>query len=409
MQAHRREANMDPNLYARQLSDAMGGTELAFSRAQYDERIAAVRRSMAEIDLDLLLVTHTSDLNYLTGYDTLGVDIYACLILPLEGEPVLHTMTVEIPAAAVTTWIDDVVFMDWYLPENTGTQLAGLVAARGLGRGRIGIQPCRQGLRPDVLGHLESGLSSSSLVDASDLVARLRIIKAPEEIECLRRAAGITAEGIDASLAAIRQGATDNDVCQAGFTAMLTAGSDFLAIQPIVTTGRRTGGAHQTHRRQRIKAGDAVFMEYGGCFKRYTAPLMRCALLGTPDDEMRRVEDTVRSTVQVLIDNIRPGRIFHDVAMEGRRAHAEIDDISYFSGAYGYTIGVGYPPTWADTIGFIGEGVEEELQPGMTFHLPIAMRIPGRYGVSLSESVLVTETGCEVLTDHPRELRLIAS
>jgi len=46
MQAHRREANMDPNLYARQLSDAMGGTELAFSRAQYDERIAAVRRSL---------------------------------------------------------------------------------------------------------------------------------------------------------------------------------------------------------------------------------------------------------------------------------------------------------------------------------------------------------------------------
>ena len=50
---------------------------------------------------------------------------------------------------------------------------------------------------------------------------------------------------------------------------------------------------------------------------------------------------------------------------------------------------------------------EDVLQPGMTFHLPIAMRVPGRYGVSLSESVLVNETGCEPLADHPRRLRII--
>lgn len=398
---------MESSVYAARLAEASAASELAFSERTYRGRLAAVRQAMADGDLDTLLVTHSCDLNYLTGYDTFGVDIYAALIVTGDGDPVLHTMTVEVPSAVNTTWIDDLVFAEWYQPEGAGEQLVALIEARGLAAGRIGIQPGRQGLRADVYGALRDRLTGRELVDASDLVARLRMIKSPEEIGCMRRAAVITAAGIEGSMAVIAPGVTDNDVCRAGFDAMVAAGSDFLSIQPIVTSGRRTGGGHQTHRRNTIVAGDPVFLEYGGCFKRYTAPLMRCATLGEPDGEARRVEAAVQACVQTLVDEIRPGREFHDVAMAARQAHREIDDLAYFSGAYGYTVGVGYPPTWAETIGFICEGADGVLAPGMVFHLPIAMRVPGRYGVSLSETVLVTETGCETLSDLPRELRVI--
>ena len=398
---------MESTVYAARLAEACAGTELAFSEATYRDRLAAVRQSMAAADINTLLVTHSCDLNYLTGYDTFGVDIYAALIVPSDGEPVLHTMTVEVPSAVNTTWIDDLVFAEWYQPEGAGEQLVALMAKRGFTVGRIGIQPARQGLRPDVYCAVRDGLTGGVLIDATDLVGRLRMIKSPEEIDCMRRAAAITAAGIESSMAAIRPGVTDNDVCRAGFDAMVAAGSDFLSIQPIVTTGRRTGGGHQTHRRNSIAAGDPVFLEYGGCFKRYTAPLMRCATLREPDGETRRVEAAVQACVQTLLDEIRPGRVFHDVAMAATNAHRDIDDLAYFSGAYGYTVGVGYPPTWAETIGFISEGTDGVLAPGMLFHLPIAMRVPGRYGVSLSETVLVTETGCETLSELPRELRVI--
>ena len=148
-------------------------------------------------------------------------------------------------------------------------------------------------------------------------------------------------------------------------------------------------------------------MEYGGCFKRYTAPLMRSAVLGRADDQIRRIEDAVKATTQAMIDNIRPGRTAHDIALVAKHAHRDVDDCCWHSGAYGYTSGGGYPPTWAETIGFLAEGVDEELMPGMTFHLPSALRIPGQCGVSLSESVLVTSSGCEMLTDHPRSLHTI--
>lgn len=398
---------MKPSIYADRLTQSCAGSELAFPEDTYRRRLAAVRRSMADAGLDTLLVTHSCDLNYLTGYDTICFDIYACLILPLEGGPVLHTMTVEIPAAVNTTWVEDRVFVDWYQPGGVGEQLAALIKSRGLAKGTIGVQPGRQGLGAGAYTSLANGLSNATLVDQTDLVSRLRMIKSNEEIECLRRAAGITSAGIDGSLTAIRTGATDNDVCRAGFDAMLSAGSDFLSIQPIVTSGTRTGGFHQTHRRNEIVAGDLVFMEYGGCFKRYTAPLMRCASLGEPDAEVRTVETAVLACVQTLLDGIRPGRIFHDVAMEAQKAHKAVDDLAYFLGAYGYTVGVGFPPTWADTIGFISQGAEEVFQPGMVFHLPIGMRVPGRYGVSLSETVLVTQDGCEPLAHHPRMVHVI--
>ena len=398
---------MKTSVYADRLATSSAHSELAFPVASYQARLRAVHERMEAEGLDLLLLTHTCDLNYVAGYDTFASDIYACLVVPREGDPVLHAMNVESPSAVNTTWIDDRVFFGWYESGGSGDHLARLLQDRGLDGGRIGLQPARQGLRPDVYGALAARLGNAELIDATDLVARLRMIKSDEEIACHRRAAEITMAGIDASMAVIRAGATDNDVCRAGFDAMLAAGSDFVSIQPIVTTGRRTGGGHQTHRRYPIADGDAVFMEYGGCFKRYTSPLMRCAVLGEPDAEMRSVEAAVRACVATLLDEIKPGRQFHDVAVAAKAAHKDIDDLGFFLGAYGYTIGVGYPPTWAETIGFIAEGVEDVFAPGMTFHLPIAMRVPGRYGVSLSESVLVTETGCETLASYPRALRVI--
>jgi len=238
-------------------------------------------------------------------------------------------------------------------------------------------------MRADMPASLAHHLGDATLVDVTDLVGTLRLIKSPAEIDCLRRAALLTGIGVQASLDVIRPGILDNDVCRAGYDAMVGAGADFLSIQPIVTSGKRAGGFHQMHRRVPIEAGDSVFMEYGGCYKRYTAPMMRCAFLGEPDAEMRGLEEAVKATTTTIIDNARPGRIGH------------------------YTIGVGYPPTWADTIGFIHVGSDLVLQPGMTFHLPIGIRVPGRYGISLSESILITETGCEVLTGMPRELTVL--
>ncbi len=73
----------------------------------------------------------------------------------------------------------------------------------------------------------------------------------------------------------------------------------------------------------------------------------------------------------------------------------------------GYSVGVGYAPSWGEGhIVSLRRDDPTPLEPGMVFHMPPALRVPRRYGLGFSETVLVTETGCEVLTAFPRRLHV---
>lgn len=392
--------------YIKILQERVGGTELTFPVAAFESRVAAARRAMAAAGLDALLVTHRPDLHYLAGYHTFGVGNHACLVLPREGAPAVQTTAMEIPSATAAGWIADVRCAPWVGQMGAGGQLAEIVAEKGLGGKRIGVQPQLSGLLPAILGQVEAGLPNATLVDASHLVTRLRLVKSAGEMECLRKAAAYTEAGIRASYGVIAAGVTENDVARAGYDAMIAAGSEFMSVQPIATTGVRTGYSHQTYRRNPLKPGDTVFLEYGGCHLRYTAPLMRTAVLGKPSDEVRRVADAVLATLDAVIGAAKPGRTGHEVAMAGQRASASIAREAFLPGAYGYHVGVGFPPTWADGIGFLAEGNEDVLEPNMVFHTPLAFRLPGKFGVGISETIRITDSGCESLTAMPRGLHV---
>jgi Xaa-Pro dipeptidase len=392
--------------YIETLQKKVGGTELTFPVSEFEARVAAARRAMAAADLDALLVTHRPDLHYLAGYHTFGVGNHACLVLPREGAPSLQTTAMEIPSATAAGWIPDVRCAPWVGQTGAGGQLARIVAEKGLGGKRIGIQPQLSGLLPAILGQVEAGLPNAKLVDASHLVTRLRLVKSPREMECMRKAAAYTEAGIRASYAIIAAGKTENDVARAGYDAMIVAGSEFMSVQPIATTGVRTGYSHQTYRRNLLKPGEAVFLEYGGCHLRYTSALMRTAVIGKPSDAVRRVADAVLATLEAVIAAAKPGCTGHDVAMAGKKASASIAREAFLPGAYGYHVGVGFPPTWADGIGFLAEGNEDILESNMTFHTPLAFRVPGQFGVGISETLHITDNGCEPLNTLPRDLHM---
>ncbi len=400
---------MDTVEFKRRLAARAAGVGLAFPMDEYEGRVSRARNAMAEQGLDTLLVTHPCDLNYLAGYETFGVGNHACLVLPLDGAPSLQVVSIEVPAAVVNGWVEDVVVVDWHLQGDAGAHLAGVVRDKGLARGRLGIQPARLGLSPHVRARLEEGLPGAELVDASGLVARIRLVKSARELECMRLTAGYTHAGIRASLAAIAPGITDNDVARAGCDAMTAAGSEFMAIHPIVTSGVRTSFGHQTFRRTPLAAGDVVSLECGGSHKRYTAPIMRTATLGEPTEEMRRLMDAVHATVDAVLETARPGRTCHEVALAAKKARAPVADETYHSGVFGYHVGIAFPPTWAEGLAFIAEGTEELLVAGMTFHLPVWYLIPGAFGMAASETVLITDRGCERLTDLPRDIHVVAA
>ena len=88
-------------------------------------------------------------------------------------------------------------------------------------------------------------------------------------------------------------------------------------------------------------------------------------------------------------------------AQAAEQALKPLADQVFFSGVFGYTVGAQFPPSWVEGSGFIARGGTTEFRPGMVFHLPICLRVPGQWGIGCSETILVTKKGAEPITSNP--------
>ena len=379
-------------------------SELPFPMAEYERRLARVRELMAARGLDLLLLSHTPSLGYLTGYDTTMPPGYTTGIVPLEGDLSLHCSELEAPCMLLNGHVRDIVVFYWYEGGDTATQLGGLLRSRGYDGKRIGLEmgnaetfasgafDTRSYLR------LRELLPLATLVDATDVVLEVRTVKSAAEIACMREAGKMTALGLQAAIDTVAEGRTDNEVIAAAYHAMISAGSELMSIDPMIMAGYRTGWMpHIAYKRYALRRGDPIYLELTATYNRYNAPSMRSAVVGPPSDGIRRLADASIATLEILLREIRPGRTGHEVAREAKKGLATVPE-AYFHGGFGYSIGMGFQPTWTEAPMYIADGVERELAPGMTFHLPICTWVPRAYGIGFSESVVVTETGCEQLT-----------
>jgi Xaa-Pro aminopeptidase len=379
--------------------------EPAFSPVEYGDRLARVRAAMDRDRLDLLLLHGLPDICYLTGFQTPLSDWYHCLIVPRHGAVALQVCDPEL--AVMNTEVETILPVLWERMDEAADDLAALLREHHVESGRIGVERRRPGLNPFTEDRLRSALPRADFRDASDLVPRLRAVKSPAEIACLRQAARFSTRGMEAAVAALAAGVTENAVCGAAMNAMMEAGSEFFCIDPIVRAGRRSGVTHATGKRASIQRGDPVLMELGGVYQRYCAPLLRTAVVGEPSVRLRRLADASLRTVDLVLDNLRPGRTMDEIARAAAKGYADVDPAVRMRGYHGYSVGIGFPPVWVERSVEIVEGSSDVLEPGMVFHVHRSLRVPGLMGVGFSETVAITTTGCELFTSHRRELVIV--
>lgn len=379
--------------------------EQAFDGGEYGARIARARAAMRDAGIEVMLFHALPDICWLSGYQTPLSDWYACLVLPLEGDPVLQVCDHEL--AVMNTYVATILPVQWEEMDAAAAQLADHLLRAGAARSRIGIERRRPGLLPHVEAHLRAALPNAAFVDANNLAGPLRAVKSPVEIAAMRRAARLSGIGMAAAVGAIRDGATENDVTAAAMQAIVAAGGEYFAIDPIVRAGPRSGITHATAKRAAIRAGDAVLMEIGGVWQRYCAPLLRTAVIGAPPRRLRELADTSLAAMDALFANLRAGRTAGDVAKAAMAPLARLGPEVSMRGYFGYGVGIAFPPSWVERSIEIAEGRSEVLEPGMTFHLHRVLRTPGVVGAGFSETAVITESGFESLTEFRRELLIV--
>lgn len=385
-------------------SDIIQGQESAFPKEEYARRQALAREGLAAAGLDALVVTGPENIFYLTGQQTPGYYTFQALILPADGDPVFLIRQLEYFNFIANTFISDaVVYQDGEDPIGL---LVKLIESRGLASRRIAIDKRGWFLPIAVYEALQARLGT--IGDGAGVIETFRAIKSPLEVEKLEKAAAYVDAGMRAGLATIRVGATENDLVAAMMGSAIAAGSEYLGMEPLVSVGPRTGVPHGTWRRRAIAAGDPAFLEMAACHDRYHAALMRSAWIGEPPKEAADMMKVCQEALQVSLDAIRPGEACEVPHIACQRVIDRAGYTENFKKRLGYSVGISFAPDWGEgAILSLNAGVKTELQPGMTFHLPPALRIYGRFTVGVSETIVITETGYRALGTIDRNLLVV--
>jgi Xaa-Pro dipeptidase len=376
--------------------------ELAFPVEEYRQRLARLRRGMGAHGIDVLLVTTPENICYLSGYQTPGYYCKQCLLVPLDAAPIHLTRGTEETNAKMLSWIDRT---DGYMDHEDPVELfAATLEHDGFARARIGVEKISWFLTVADFEQLQVLLPEAVFRDGSMLVEAARVIKSDAEIAYIRQAARAAEAGMRVAVETIREGLTEDNVAAEIQRAVTNCGSEYPGLPVFVASGVRSSLAHATWAGRRLEPGDPVIIEISGCVKRYSAALMRSATVGPPSARLQKMFDVACKALEEMLAEIRPDRPLGEVW----QVWADTIRAGGFEGGFkrtGYSIGVNFPPDWGE--GYIlsfKRGERRLLQPNMTFHIPSIVKIFGLADVAASETVRVTEDGCEVITRFDRRL-----
>jgi Xaa-Pro dipeptidase len=379
----------------------------AFPARTYRQRVEAVKRRLTERGLDALVVNYPDNINYLTGFDSLGFLWYQALIIsPKLDRPVFITRKSEEPCTWELSCVEEAVFYD-IVSQDPLRIVADILGRAGNDRMRVGLEMQASTFSPlqytTLLGHLPEVKFS----DASVVVAEERLIKTAEEIEYQRSAARMADHGMLAAFEALRPGISEVEVSGIVARALGQAGSEYAAISPMCATGRRSTMTHAMPHRQTISRGDVVILEHAGVCNRYHAILMRTAVIGKPSPRVREVATLLTEAFNAAIDVAKPGT---PVGEANKVCNAILDRIDLSRTRVhriGYSLGLAYPPTWLEAM-MVDEADDHVFQPNMSFSIEPNLSLYNEgFGIKLGDTVLCGPGGSSSLSELSPELVII--
>ncbi len=385
---------------------------MSFGTEEYKERIRKTKERMASQGIEVLLITDPANMYYLSGYNGWSFYVHQMLaIIDDEDQPIWIGREQDANGAKLTTWLyheNIIPYPDDYVQSDSKHPMdfvAEILKQIGQERRSIGVEMENYYFTAKCYEQLKKGLPNASFKDATLLVNWVRIVKSETEIDYMKRAAKIVENAMKAGIDMIDEGVRECDVAAEIFYTQISGtsefGGDYPAIVPLLPSGEKTSTPHMTWTEERYKRGDAVILELAGCYKRYHTPLARTLNIGPPTVKVRGLSDVVVEGLNACLDMIKPGIYCEEIEETWRRTIVKSGIIK--ESRLGYSVGLNYPPDWGEHTASIRNGDKTVLQPNMTFHL-----IPGiwldHYGFEASESLRVTENGCETFASLPRQL-----
>ncbi|MEO5898254.1 MAG: Xaa-Pro peptidase family protein [Vicinamibacterales bacterium] len=365
-------------------------------------RIERLRAAVSGAGVDALIVTHPPNIRYLTG---LNASAGAVLVTGTDCVLIVDSRYLEV-ATLLTHHLSGLrvrlasAALDVAIAEelrSSGVRQAGVEAAY-LPLARYHRLAALLGDGPPTPIELPS---TTKLVATEHLVERLRVIKDAGELTTMREAARRLSRVASRAREFVVAGRSEAGVAALVDAAVRDAGFERPAFDTIVASGPNSALPHSRPTSRILMEGEGVVLDFGGIYDGYCVDLTRTLHLGPPGAGFRRVFQAVREAHAAAIAAVKPGAYAADIDGAARRVLARHGLLEAFGHGTGHGLGleVHEDPRISPLA-----SPRERVEAGMVFTVEPGAYLPGSGGVRIEDDVLVTESGCELLTDVAVEL-----
>lgn len=377
---------------------------LHFERAEFATRKAATLAAMEREALAALVLFRQESMYWLTGYDTFGYVHFQAMVLTETGRFVLLTRSADRLQAGFTSLVEDIRIWKDAEGAQPERELRSLLAELGVSGGRIGVEWDAYGLTAAKGRRVADALDGLHLEEASGLVTRLRAVKSPAEIACVRKAAVLADKALEAAEAATAPGAFEGDILADLQGAIYRGGGDDPANEQIIGSGPGALMCRYYSGRRRLQANDLLTLEFAAAWRHYHAALMRTLVIGRVDPRLEAMHAACREALLESEAALRPGEPAGHVFEAQARVMERHGQSGNALNACGYSLGTTFAPNWMDWPMFYA-GQSYEMRPGNVFFIHmILFDADAGLAMTLARTSLVTETGAEPLSGASLDL-----
>ncbi|MDO8969956.1 MAG: aminopeptidase P family protein, partial [Saprospiraceae bacterium] len=251
--------------------------------------------------------------------------------------------------------------------------------------------------------YLQKALPQASFVSAESTFGNLRMQKDETEISCMKKAVQIAQKALQATMPVIKSGISEQDVASELVLQLYKAGSaPELPFMPILASGPNSANPHAVPSNRKLVRGDLLVIDWGAAYEDYFSDLTRTFALGECSPELKKIHDTVKAANAAGRAAGKPGVAAGVVDSAARDVIEQAGYGRYFTHRTGHGLGMEAhePP-------YMFGGNQLKLEKGMTYTVEPGIYLPELGGVRIEDDMVITENGCESLSDFPRELKIL--